>query len=197
MHKLTRKGAKTQRAPRSSRCGWVLFLAYSCHLLGDVGDHDLFGSCDRRAGADHPHSGDAVRFGFGTSVALPRGARRLDLDEAMRAAMQVRPADARFTAVGRVNNGDVYFFYQAVGGDREVEGRVRVEPGTGRVERKEVPRSFTFAERVVRVRVRDVHTGDFLGAPTRWIAGFFSFMLAVLSVTGSLVWWGRWWWGRR
>ena len=125
-----------------------------------------------------------------TSVALPRGARRLDLDESMQAAMQLRP-DARFTVVGLVNNGELYFFYQPSSGTNDQEGLLIVNPVTGKVRQQEVPRNFTFAERVVRVQVPGIHTGDFLGPPTRWIAGFFSFMLAVLSVTGPLIWWHR------
>jgi uncharacterized iron-regulated membrane protein len=125
------------------------------------------------------------------SVALPRGAKRLDLDESMQAAMQLRPPDARFTGVGLVNNGELYFFYQPSRGANDLEGLLVVNPVTGKVEQPEVSRNFTFAERVVRVQVREIHTGDFLGPPTRWIAGFFSFMLAVLSVTGPLIWWNR------
>ena len=76
-------------------------------------------------------------------------------------------------------------------GANDLEGLLVVNPVTGKVEQPEVSRNFTFAERVVRVQVREIHTGDFLGPPTRWIAGFFSFMLAVLSVTGPLIWWNR------
>lgn len=126
-----------------------------------------------------------------TSIALPRGDKRLDLDESMKAAMQLRPPDARFTAVGLVNRGELYFFYQPSGSTNDLEGLLLVNPVTGKVQQREVPRNFTFAERVVRVQVREIHTGDFLGPPTPWIAGFFSFMLAVLSVTGPLIWWNR------
>ncbi len=125
-----------------------------------------------------------------TSIALPWGARRLDLDESMQAAMQLRP-DARFTVVSLMNNGELYFFYQPPSGANDQEGLLIVNPVTGKVRQQEVPRNFTFAERVVRVQVPGIHTGDFLGPPTRWIAGFFSFMLAVLSVTGPLIWWHR------
>ena len=123
---------------------------------------------------------------------LPRGAARLDLDESMRAAMQLRPPYAHFTSVSFINNGDLYFHYQALRGANDQEGLLLVKPATGEVEQLEVPRDLTLAERIVLVQVRDIHTGNFLGPPSRWIAGFFSFLLAVLSVTGPLIWWNRW-----
>ncbi|MGD0798023.1 MAG: PepSY-associated TM helix domain-containing protein [Acidobacteriaceae bacterium] len=125
------------------------------------------------------------------STALEGGAKRLDLDESMRAAMQLLPPGARFTDMSRMNNGQLYFFYQPSGGTYDLQGLLLVNPKTGKVQQLEAPRNYTFAERVVRVQVRQIHTGEFLGAPTRWIAGFFSFMLAVLSVTGPLIWWNR------
>jgi len=125
------------------------------------------------------------------TVALPQGARRLDLDESMRAAMRLLPPDARFTEVSLSNGGELYFFYQPSGDASDQEGLLVVNPVTGKVDQREASRNFTFAERVVRVQVPGIHTGDFLGAPSRWIAGFFSFMLAVLSVTGPLIWWNR------
>jgi uncharacterized iron-regulated membrane protein len=125
------------------------------------------------------------------SAALAPGAKRLDLDESMKAAMQLLPLGVRFTVMSRMNNGELYFFYQPSSGTHDLQGLLHVNPVTGKVQQVEVPRNFTFAERVVRVQVRQIHTGDFLGPPTRWIAGFFSFMLAVLSVTGPLIWWNR------
>lgn len=125
------------------------------------------------------------------STALARGAKRLDLDESMKAAMQLLPAGARFTGMSQMNNRGLYFYYLPSSGTYDLEGRLQVNPATGKVQQLEVPRNYTFAERVVRVHVRQIHTGEFLGAPTRWIAGFFSFMLAVLSVTGPLIWWNR------
>ena len=126
------------------------------------------------------------------STALAGGAKRLDLDESMKAAMQLLPPGARFTLMSLiVNHGKLYFFYQPSSGTYDLQGLLLVNPVTGKVQQLEVPRNLTFAERVVRIQVRQIHTGEFLGPPTRWIAGFFSFMLAVLSVTGPLIWWNR------
>ena len=126
------------------------------------------------------------------SMALPRGGRRLDLDESMRAAMEFGPAGSRFMEVGLFNRDALNFFYQPAGGANDQEGLLVVRPATGKVEQWEVSRNLTFAERVVLVQVPGIHTGDFWGATTRWIGGFFSFMLAVLAVTGPLIWWNRW-----
>jgi len=126
-----------------------------------------------------------------TSIALARGANRLDLDESMKAAKQLLPPIARFTGVSWANKGELYFSYQLSSGTYDLQGLVLVNPVTGKAQQLEVPRNFTLAEKIVRVQVRQIHSGDFLGAPTRWIAGFFSFMLAILSVTGPLIWWNR------
>jgi uncharacterized iron-regulated membrane protein len=127
-----------------------------------------------------------------TSTALAAGAKRLDLDESMKAAMQLLPQGARFTLMSlMVNRGDLYFFYQPSSGTYDLRGLVLVNSVTGKVQQVEAPRNFTFSERVVRVWVRQIHTGEFLGPSTRWIAGFFSFLLAGLSVTGPLIWWNR------
>jgi uncharacterized iron-regulated membrane protein len=124
-------------------------------------------------------------------TASARGSRPLDLDESLKAAVQLRP-DAQFIEMRNNNNGDtVYLFYDLPGGAHDVKGLLLVNPISGKVQQFQVPRNLTRAERAVVVRVRQIHTGEILGSPSRWIAGFFSFMLALLAITGPVIWWNR------
>jgi uncharacterized iron-regulated membrane protein len=124
-------------------------------------------------------------------VAPTSGSRHFDLDESFKAAMQCRP-DAQFIEMRVNKNGDVvYFFFDLPGGAHDVKGLLLVNSVTGQVQQFQNPRNLTAPERAVVVRVRQIHTGEIFGPSTQWIAGFFSFMLAILAVTGPLIWWNR------
>lgn len=120
-----------------------------------------------------------------------RGNRHLNLDESLKAAMQFRP-DAQFIEMRVNKNGDLrYFFFDLPGSTHDVKGLLLVNSATGVVQLFQDPRNLTAPERAVVVRVRQIHTGEIFGPSTQWIAGFFSFMLAILAVTGPLIWWNR------
>lgn len=78
--------------------------------------------------------------------------------------------------------------------DRTPAGRTRIflDPYRGTVvaatDSRKVPLAMTYASRVNR----ELHTGDIYGWPTRIIASFFSLMLAVLTISGPMLWWYRW-----
>ena len=124
----------------------------------------------------------------------PQSAERLDLDAAMAAATQATPG-ARITVLRRLNDGDkvVAFTYELPGATPPQVGHIIVNPVTRavQVQPPSGPRRLDLSEKIVRVWANRVHTGDIFGQPTRWIAGFFSFMLALLAATGPAIWWLR------
>ena len=66
-----------------------------------------------------------------------------------------------------------------------------MNPLNGRIQQSQDPSTFTFPERIVRNWVPRIHEGEIYGRVSLWIAGFFSFMLAILAVTGPVIWWLR------
>ena len=117
---------------------------------------------------------------------------RLDLDQALQVAARVYPG-VTFTELRRLNdgNGALVFSYEERNSMPPRTSSILVDPVTGRVQEMQDTANFTPAEKFVRVTVRQVHSGEILGRPWRWIAGFFSFMLALLAVTGPAIWWLR------
>ena len=77
--------------------------------------------------------------------------------------------------------------------DRTPAGRTRIylDPYRGTVvseiDSRKVPLAIAYASRLNR----ELHTGDIYGWPTRFVASFFSLMLAVLTVSGPMLWWYR------
>ena len=39
--------------------------------------------------------------------------------------------------------------------------------------------------------IREIHTGDICGWPTRLLACFMSLALPIMVITGTLIWWNR------
>ena len=78
-------------------------------------------------------------------------------------------------------------------GDRTPAGRtvVYLDPCTGAVRSSISTRTAPVAYRLVRQWNRELHTGDFLGWPTRTLAFLFSLTLPVVAVSGPLLWWSR------
>jgi len=115
----------------------------------------------------------------------------LDLDGSLKAAMRLCP-DAQFIEMRLNKSRDMlYLFFDLPGGAHDLKGLLLVNPATGQIQEFQIPRNFTPAERVVAIRVTQIHTGEIFGYWSQFVAGFFSIMLALLAITGPLVWWNR------
>ena len=121
-----------------------------------------------------------------------RNSVRLDFDQMRQIVAESRPG-IRFTEMRVTNDGGgvVIFTYRMPGPAPSPTTMVVVNPQNGRIQELADPKDATLPEKIVRVWVRQIHTGEIYGRPTRWIAGFFSFMLALLAVTGPAIWWNR------
>jgi uncharacterized iron-regulated membrane protein len=122
----------------------------------------------------------------------PRLAVRLDLDQSMQRAAESLPG-ARFIGMQLLNDGnrEVEFTYRPTDAPLASLGYILVNPLNGRIQQSQDPSTFTFPERIVRNWVPRIHEGEIYGRVSLWIAGFFSFMLAILAVTGPVIWWLR------
>jgi uncharacterized iron-regulated membrane protein len=80
--------------------------------------------------------------------------------------------------------------------DRTPVGRSRVwlDPYTGTVLNVWSTRSAPMGYKINRMWIREIHSGDIFGWPTRMLACIVSLILPVLTITGTLIWWQR---GRR
>jgi uncharacterized iron-regulated membrane protein len=77
--------------------------------------------------------------------------------------------------------------------DRTPVGRSRVwlDPYTGRVLNVWSTRTAPIGFRINRMWLREIHSGDILGWPTRMLACIVSLILPILTITGTLIWWHR------
>jgi uncharacterized iron-regulated membrane protein len=77
--------------------------------------------------------------------------------------------------------------------DRTPIGRSRVllDPYTGEVLSAVSTRTAPLAFKIGRVWIREIHTGDIFGGPTRFLACVMSLILPILTITGTLIWWNR------
>lgn len=77
--------------------------------------------------------------------------------------------------------------------DRTPAGRtlVFVEACSGKVLAVQSTRSAPLAFRIMAMGLREVHTGDVFGWPTRLLAAFFSLCLPVMALTGPIMWWQK------
>jgi uncharacterized iron-regulated membrane protein len=80
--------------------------------------------------------------------------------------------------------------------DRTPVGRSRVwlDPYTGRVLNVWSTRDAPIGFKINRMWIREIHSGDIFGWPTRILACIVSLVLPILTITGTLMWWHR---GRR
>jgi uncharacterized iron-regulated membrane protein len=80
--------------------------------------------------------------------------------------------------------------------DRSPVGRSRVwlDPYTGRVLNVWSTRTAPIGFKINRMWIREIHSGDIFGWPTRILACIVSLVLPILTFTGTLIWWHR---GRR
>ena len=77
--------------------------------------------------------------------------------------------------------------------DRSPVGRSRVwlDPYTGRVLNVWSTRTAPIGFKINRMWIREIHTGDIFGWPTRMLACIVSLVLPVLTTTGTVIWWHR------
>ena len=77
--------------------------------------------------------------------------------------------------------------------DRTPFGRSRVllDPYTGEVLSALSTRTAPLAFKISRMWIREVHTGDIFGEPTRLLACVMSLILPIMTITGTLIWWNR------
>lgn len=77
--------------------------------------------------------------------------------------------------------------------DRTPIGRSRVwlDAYTGRGLSVWSTRTAPLGFKLTRMWIREVHTGDILGWPTRLLACVMSLVLPILTITGTLIWWNR------
>jgi uncharacterized iron-regulated membrane protein len=137
----------------------------------------------------HSGTAGAVRS---DSNRRPRLASPLDLDQALKEAGRVLPG-AIFTEMRLLNDGNkvVEFSYRLAEPSLPRSGYILVNPVTGGIQQLSDPQSLSLPERIVRYWVPRIHQGELYGRVSLWIAGFFSFMLAVLAATGPAIWWLR------
>lgn len=77
--------------------------------------------------------------------------------------------------------------------DRTPIGRSRVwlDPFTGKALSIWSTRAAPIGFRLSRMWIREIHTGDIFGWPTRLLACLVSLVLPILTITGTLIWWNR------
>jgi uncharacterized iron-regulated membrane protein len=68
---------------------------------------------------------------------------------------------------------------------------VRVDAGGGRVLQISSTRSASVRYKTFKLWAREVHTGDIYGWPTRILAALCSFALAVLALSGPMIWFNK------
>lgn len=77
--------------------------------------------------------------------------------------------------------------------DRTPVGRSRVwlDPYTGNVLNVWSTREAPIGFKINRMWIREIHSGDIFGWPTRILACIVSLALPILTITGILIWWHR------
>jgi uncharacterized iron-regulated membrane protein len=69
--------------------------------------------------------------------------------------------------------------------------RVWLDPYTGKVMNIWSTRTAPLGFKINRMWIREIHSGDILGWPTRILACIVSLTLPILTITGTLIWWQR------
>jgi uncharacterized iron-regulated membrane protein len=77
--------------------------------------------------------------------------------------------------------------------DRTPVGRSRVflDPYSGKVLSAWSTRTAPLGFKINRMWIREIHTGDIFGWPTRLLACVMSLVLPIMTITGTLIWWNR------
>ncbi|HYL64758.1 MAG TPA: PepSY-associated TM helix domain-containing protein [Candidatus Methylomirabilis sp.] len=69
--------------------------------------------------------------------------------------------------------------------------RVFLDPYTGKAVSVWSTRTAPVGFKISRMWIREIHTGDIFGWPTRLLACVASLALPILAITGTLIWWNR------
>lgn len=127
------------------------------------------------------------------NVSVPAGAPQLTADQLVVSA-QKAATGARVTGIRLPDEPDAPAFVTLkFPEDHTPAGRTQafIDPYTGKVLKfsssREMPWAVSYARRVNR----ELHTGDFLGWPSKLLAAFFSLALPILAASGPLIWWNR------
>ena len=121
----------------------------------------------------------------------PDGAAALSPDAIVAAARAALPgADVAAMGIASGRPVDVRMKFPE---DRTPIGRSRVlvDPYTGNVLSAVSTRTAPLAFKISRLWIREIHTGDIFGCPTRLLACVMSLILPIMTITGTLIWWNR------
>ena len=69
--------------------------------------------------------------------------------------------------------------------------RVFLDPYTGKALSVWSSRTAPVGFKINAMWIREIHTGDIFGWPTRLLACLVSLALPILAITGTLIWWNR------
>ena len=121
----------------------------------------------------------------------PEGAAALSPDAIVTAARAALPG-AEVAAVG-MQLGEPVDVRMKFPEDRTPIGRSRLllDPYTGNLLGAVSTRTAPLAFKISRMWIREIHTGDIFGWPTRLLACVMSLILPILTITGTLIWWNR------
>jgi len=119
------------------------------------------------------------------------GAAPLEVDQVLFAARAALPG-AEIDSLS-IHPGEAVDVRMKFPEDRTPIGRSRVwlDPYTGRVLNVWSTRTAPIGFKINRMWIREIHSGDVLGWPTRILACIASVILPVLTITGTLIWWHR------
>lgn len=131
---------------------------------------------------DGPRGLNALSSGHGISI-----------EGMLRSAREALPGAATPRLLLSERPGEPVFIYQRFPEDKTPAGRsfTTIDPQTGAVLNVGSSRTAPLLETALVEWTREIHTGTILGLPTRLLAVFCSSLLAVLTLTGPLVWLGR------
>jgi uncharacterized iron-regulated membrane protein len=119
------------------------------------------------------------------------GATLLGVDQILAAARAALPG-AGIDSLS-IHSGEPVDLRMKFPEDRTPIGRSRVwlDPYTGRVLNVWSTRTAPIGFKINRTWIREIHSGDIFGWPTRILACTVSLVLPILTITGILIWWHR------
>lgn len=125
-----------------------------------------------------------------TPPAAPQPA--LNLDDVLKTASDAIPGARPSQVLLPANATGSYVVFMRVPGETSpaVHSNVLIDQYTGKVLRADDFRKGSQGYRAIRFN-RSLHNGDVLGTPTHIVMAASSALMAVLAVTGPLIWWGK------
>ena len=130
----------------------------------------------------------AANIQKGRKAAAPAAAKAvLGPDQLLKIA-QAEVPNGTWAGVFMSAEGNMRFFATFKIPGEKAMATVAVNPAGGQVQFRRIPGTLTPSERFVGLWMRDIHTGEIYGTPSRIVAMLFSLSLATLAVTGPLIW---------